>query len=303
MSNFVLIGSVGIDGTATIFESFLVLEDVPVTDPAMDKTYTVACLDNLGTILMESPFDVSFTAEDQPEPFTFLRTAFSLVCPFPKNTASVEIRREGKTLAALARSDTSPTLTNVKVTPSINFETDKQIQIEWWSADSSIDNITYSVSYSIDQGKSFRPIEGGLRESQLTVSTLGLGGSEGALIKVTASNGFDTVEAISDPFFLPKSPPVATILWPFEKANFDSDEPFLLRGVAFDLEDGLLNEESLQWFLAEPKETRFLGSGSELLVKPLSVGEYIVRLIATDSDGEQETVERLIVIQEAPLDK
>jgi hypothetical protein len=137
------------------------------------------------------------------------------------------------------------------------------------------------------------------QEPHLTVPTLGLGGSKNALVKVTASDGFHTSEAVSDPFVLPTTAPVAAIFGSKEQLTFTADEPVVLRGAAFDLQEGVLKGESLQWFIVEPKGTYLLGSGDELVVKPLPVGKRIIQLVATNQDGKQGTTERTILVRKA----
>ncbi|UIE36661.1 hypothetical protein [Leptodesmis sichuanensis] len=202
---------------------------------------------------------------------------------------------------ALKRSLSTPIVTAVTVKASPSFELDQQIYLEWFGADVDVDHLTYSVSYSIDQGKSFRPIQGGLKETRLILPTLGLGGSKSALFKVTASNGFNMAEAISNPFPLPKSAPVATIFSPTDNAVFTSNESIFLSGVAINLEEGMLGQQFLQWYLVKSQELHFLGSGREVSIHPLSVGKHLIRLVATDQEGAQAIDERTIVIQEAPL--
>jgi hypothetical protein len=298
--SFVVIGSISRDGTATIFESFL-SADLPHTDESADQSYTLAFLDSGASTLAESPFQVSFDAEDVPIPLT--KTTFSVVRPFPKDTASVEIRREGTVLATLKRTATVPTVANVKVITSVNLEIDKQIEVEWLGADPGDNNLSYAVSYSIDQGKSFRPIESGIKENRLTLLAYGLGGSKSTLIKVTATNGFQTSEAISEPFVLPTASPVATILSSSQKAIFTPDQPIVLRGMAFDYQNGVLSGEALEWFLADQQKAQLIGTGNEPTIKPLPTGAHTIRLVATNREGEQGTDERLIQIQEMPLDE
>jgi hypothetical protein len=251
-------------------------------------------LDNGIATLDQKPFTISFERPDQPLPL--LSTSFSIVCPFPKGTKSVEIRHQANVLIHLEKSDNAPTISNVRAIKAEDSESN--IVIEWDASDPDGDDLTYSVSYSLDQGKSFIPIEGGIRRTKLIISTLSLGGSETALIKVTASDGFHTSEAISEPFFLPTKPPVATILWPrSEDNNFGSDEVLLLRGIGLDPEDGILKGDSLEWFVKEPKGEMTLGKGDELAIKkPLPAGKHTIRLVATDKEGKSGEDEMVISV-------
>jgi hypothetical protein len=294
--SFVIIGSINQDDKAIVFESYLAPSDLPSSEYPKESEYTIAFLDNTGATLDEKPFTVSFKNPDLPLPL--LSTSFSIVCPFPKETESIEIRHSAKVLIHLEKSDNAPSISNVRVMKAEDSESD--MIIEWEASDpDSDDDLTYSVSYSIDQGKSFIQIEGGIRKTKLILSTLGLGGSESALIKVIVSDGFHTSEAISEPFFLPTKPPVATILWPRsgDNNNFGSDEVLLLRGIGLDPEDGILKGDNLEWFLKESKGDKTLGKGDELAIKkPLPAGKHTIRLVATDKEGKSGDDERVIYV-------
>lgn len=294
--SFVIIGSINQDDKVSVSESYLAPPKMPSSEYPKESEYTIAFLDNTGATLDEKPFTVSFESPDLPLPL--LSTSFSVICPFPNEAESVELRHSEKVLLRLEKSDSAPTISNVRIIKAEDSESD--IIIEWQASDPDGDDLTYSVSYSIDQGKSFIPIEGGIRRTKLTLSTLGFGGSESALIKVTASDGFYTSEAaISKPFFLPTKPPVATILWPkSEDDNFGSDEVLVLQGIGLDPQDGILKGENLEWFLKDLEGEKTLGKGEEITIKkPLPAGKHTIRLVATDKEGKSGDDERVIVIR------
>jgi hypothetical protein len=293
--SFVIVGTISQDDKAIVFESYLATPDLPSSEYPKGSEYTIAFLDNTGATLDEKPFIVSFESPHLPTPLP--STSFSIVCPFPKGTVSVEIRHSSNVLIHLEKSDNAPTVSNVRVTKAEDSESN--MIIEWQASDpDGDDDLTYSITYSIDQGKSFLPIEGGIKKTKLTLSTLGLGGSKSALIKVTASDGFYTAESISEPFFLPTKPPVATILSPrSDESNFGSEEVLLLRGIGLDPQDGILKGDNLEWFLKEPKVEQALGKGDELAIKAPSAGQHTIRLVATDKEGESGTDEKVIVVR------
>lgn len=293
--SFVIIGSISQDDKVNVFESYLAPRDLlPSSEYPKESEYTIAFLDSTGASLDENLFTVSFESPDLP--LTLLSTSFTVVCPFPNGAQSVEIRHSGKVLIHLEKSHNAPTISNLRILKAEDSKSD--IIIEWEASDPDGDDLTFSLSYSIDKGKSFIPIEGGIKKPKLTLSTLDLAGSENASIKLTASDGFYTSEAISEPFFLPTKPPVATILWPkSEDSNFGSDETLLLRGIGLDPQDGILKGENLEWFLKDPEGERMLGKGDEVTIKkPLPAGNHTIRLVVTDKEGNTGDDERVIVI-------
>jgi hypothetical protein len=302
--SFVIIGSINQDDKVSVFESYLTSSDVLISEDSTDSDYTVAFLDKAGATLAENPFTVSFKTPHLS--FPLLTTVFSVVRPFPSSTASVEIRRSQKVLLRLERSPTAPIISNLSVLPSIDSQFNKNLSIEWQASDPDGDELTFSISYSVNQGKTFLPVEGGLKKTKLSLTTLGLSGSKDALIKVSASDGFNTAEAISNPFTIPTTAPVATILWPQkdnENIDFTSKKPFLFRGAALDVQDGVLDGKSLAWFLVELHGEHLLGYGSELLIKSLPIGVHTIRLVATDQDGKSGSDERVIIAKKSFIDE
>jgi hypothetical protein len=63
------------------------------------------------------------------------------------------------------------------------------------------------------------------------------------------------------------------------------DTQLLLQGSAYDLEDGLLSESSLQW---RSNNDGNLGTGRQVLIT-LTPGTHTITLSATDSDANTAT--------------
>jgi hypothetical protein len=97
-----------------------------------------------------------------------------------------------------------------------------------------------------------------------------------------ASDGVNTSSDESDGVFtVGRKPPSAYILSPESGITIQPNTPLLLQGYAYDLEDGVLEEGSLQWL---SNIDGVLGSGKDVLVI-LSSGQHIITFRAQDSDG------------------
>lgn len=143
-------------------------------------------------------------------------------------------------------------------------------------------------------------MRGGLKDNTFSYSSAGLPGSQQAQVKVIASDGFRTAESLSNIFSLPTSPPVPVIILPGRKAELTSADELQLYGLALDAEDGIVQGKSLEWILIGPKgEQHRLGNGERLSAKPLIAGQYTIRLVAKDQDGQQGVDELLILIKAA----
>nr|MBC8253237.1 hypothetical protein [Ardenticatenia bacterium] len=83
------------------------------------------------------------------------------------------------------------------------------------------------------------------------------------------------------PFTVGRKGPQVFILSPESDVTIWPGAPLWLQGYAYDLEDGTLGEEALNWSSNRDGD---LGTGTEVLVT-LSPGQHIITLSATDGDG------------------
>jgi hypothetical protein len=165
--------------------------------------------------------------------------------------------------------------------------------IRWEVSDPDGDELALSVLYSEDGGASWEPISVGLESSGGVVDAPVQGefewdssrfaGSDNALVRVTASDGLRTVSDESDaPFRLNENGPAVSIEAPLDGARFVHSGQVILRGQAFDPEDGSLAGSSLAWRV---DERGWVGAGDEVVAPRLSWGNHVVTLTATDSSG------------------
>jgi hypothetical protein len=97
-----------------------------------------------------------------------------------------------------------------------------------------------------------------------------------------ASDGVNTSSDESDGVFtVGRKPPSAYILSPESDVTIQPGMPLWLWGYAYDMENGVLEESSLQW---SSSIDGVLGSGDEVLVT-LSSGQHVITFTAQDSDG------------------
>jgi hypothetical protein len=112
-------------------------------------------------------------------------------------------------------------------------------------------------------------------------------------MRVVASDGFNGASADSGVFFVPTHPPQVEILSPMEGEVFYPGQLVVLEGSAFDMEDGQLGGDRLEWSSSLDGP---LGTGTYTDTVGLSTGEHIITLLATDWDAEQSQAQRTITI-------
>jgi hypothetical protein len=151
------------------------------------------------------------------------------------------------------------------------------------------------VLYSPDLGQSWQPVVTdwpGLPAADTVTLTLdsllGVPGSTtGGLVRVAASDGYNTGLDTSSSFVVSNRPPQPYIVSPAADQVFEAGDVVMLRGGASDVEDGSLSGDALRWEL----NGESTASGSEAILAGMAPGTYDVTLTAEDSEGEEATAE------------
>lgn len=147
---------------------------------------------------------------------------------------------------------------------------------------------TNFVQYSWDGGQTWITLGVDLTEKRLEVNLAELPGSDRALVRVLATDGFNTALDQSNAFFkvAKKAPEILILDAPGNGIVFDN-VPRSLIAVGNDLEDGALADEAFTWSL---DNGRAEVSGPYLNLQKLSLGQHTITLIAKDSDGFETRV-------------
>jgi len=189
------------------------------------------------------------------------------------------------------------------LSPTADDTLGEEITIRWRATDADDDVMLFSINYSRDGGVSWLPlvtehpgdVEAGV-ESDITSLTLEspetLPGSDGkvAFLRVIASDGFNTTVAEVGPFTVEDRPPIATIQAPTAEEWFEPTQTILLRGLGYDAEGGLMDDEAAEWSL----DGEVIGGNRQKNVLGLAPGVHTVRLKVTDSAGQTATVDGVI---------
>jgi hypothetical protein len=202
------------------------------------------------------------------------------------------------------------------VTPGINLPTvtvqqpaggaviEDSLTIGWTANDPDPDDrLLFTVQYSHDNGASWHTLAINVPSTpdpttSLTLSDLGsLHGSapNSALIRVLATDGYNTAIDMSEPFTVQNRPPLPVIITPAEGQTFAGGQAVVLQGSATDPEDGGLGDDSLRWQLDGIGH----GSGAAVTADGLTPGAHTAALAATDATSQ--TVTTTVSFDIAPL--
>ncbi|MGQ9567647.1 MAG: two-component regulator propeller domain-containing protein [Anaerolineae bacterium] len=286
-------GSVTHDGHATIAQAYPALGPMP-SEPEEPTPYSLAFYGEGETLLLSWPVAVPFLRDPEQE-VPYDEAFFSATCPLPPGTLRVELRRGDAVLATLARSARTPRVHVLSPNGGERLRGEGDLHVAWEASDPDGDELTFSVLYSSDRGETWEVLASGMRGTEMSHPLVALPGGSGALVEVRASDGFHQASDRSDGTFFvgPKGPLGAVILQPRPDDTLLQGRPVILRGVGYDLEDGLLGGEALRW---HSSKDGFLGVGSPLTVT-LTTGAHLITLEALDSQRASARAEQPVVVR------
>lgn len=246
------------------------------------REYCLQLEDNEGTNLASSCFDLDFWDPENGEPTD--SDSFVRVLPFNPQATRLKLLRGSNVLAEREASSFKPTIT--LLSPNGGEVVDDEILISWEASDADNDPLSYTVSYSPNNGTDWILLGIGITNTQLLIDTDLLPGGTNGIIRVTVSDGFHASQDNTDAFFalLPHSPTVI-IAAPESETNFKLGQTIIFRGYGYDTEDGLFKDQELIW---SSDRIGILGTGRILQVRSLPQGSHIITLKVTDSDGLSE---------------
>ena len=257
---------------------FYHLADVPAQPLPTPGDYALN-LYNDDTLLASYPFTVTNSNHFPPEEdqlATFVEAA-----PYMTGTNRIELMHKDQSIASRLVSSHAPTVSITSPLPGdvITGTT----TITWTASDTDGDELSYILSYSGDDGDTWHTLVSNWSETSFDLNTATIAGSDRALLQVIATDGVNTAQATTGPFRVErKGPWLLAILAPEDGDVFAPSEVVMVRGAAWDTEDGDLADEALSW---QDSVNGVLGRGEVLRLANLTPGYHTITLTATDSDG------------------
>lgn len=267
-------GQIMPDGTAELFPFFAGEGDILPPQPG---SYSFDCQTADGTLLTSTTFEPWFETDEGEESAFY---AFPIA--YPDGTGQVLLRHNG---AVLAERSVSPSAPLLQLGP-VQDNGDDWFGMEFDSIEKDGDELEYLFGYSND-GIEWLPVLGDFEAKSnggvLTFDSLPLAGGSACFVKVTATDGMNTVEEVSAPFAVPRKSPEVFIVSPEDGAVCFERDSLLFSGFAYDPEDKQVNNASFVWTSDRDGE---IGRGVLVFaLDVLSLGEHVIHLEACDSDN------------------
>ena len=268
-------------GTARLLE-VAVRDDLPAVEAekveaAEGAVFKVQALDASGAVVGErvvNSHDDAAHAEEPDPAFVFLE-----VIPVTSRPTTVRITRDGQPIATRTAS-TAPTVK--LVSPNGGESLDGDVPVKWEAVDADGGPLDIELSYSADDGKTWRVLTSGLGGSSTVIPAADLGGSTTGRLRVAVNDGFSSAVDASDAAFsvANQGPNLALIVSPGANRVFRLHDTVVLRGSVSDWEDA--NVTNLTWSSDRDGQ---LGRGTEVQTSKLTAGSHVITMTATDSGG------------------
>jgi len=190
----------------------------------------------------------------------------------------------GGLMGTLTASPNAPTLTLITPNGGQKFGAGT-VSASWSGNDADGDTLAYTVQYSADGGTSWKTLAVDIPDQSLEFDSSQMAATTQGLIRVIASDGFNTTTAQSATNFTvqPHAPSVS-INAPADGSTFIGHQQLFLDASANDMQDGALGGTNVQWY---SDRDGALGSGAILTFDStvLSEGYHTITVRAIDSAG------------------
>ncbi len=257
-------------------------------------TYTLRLRDTANRLLDERAVTLQNASDGDGTTHAFVMTV-----PAPgADVARLELTSGGAVIATLHAGGGAPTVSILS--PAGGETIDTQLSLSWRASDPDAqDRLLFTVQYSPDNGKQWRTLLTNFPNRSATdIVTLSLkdvsgipASTTGGLIRVAASDGYNTTLATSQPFRVVNRAPEPHIDAP-GSAPVSAGQTVLLRGGATDPEDGGLSGGALSWSL----NGQTIGTGVQQQIAGLAPGSYTLTLTASDGAGKAATATTTFVV-------
>ncbi len=274
------------------FKSTYILPSLASIPSPAPGSYSIRFESAQGQTLASFPFEPD-KAAGSSDPIQF-----TLALPWTPGTTRMVLFHNAQ---AIASKNASPHLPNITLSsPSGGAViSGSSFMVTWQASDLDGDALKYAVQLSRDNGGTWQTLVSDLETTTLDVPTADLAGTNTALVRVLASDGFNTAQAQTNATFtLPKHSPSVTISEPTYNQIYADKQTINLVGMAYDPEEGALADSSLTWSL--DGSALQAGHHVQLDSSTLSPGIHCATLRAQDTDQQTSTTNICFYVENSP---
>lgn len=164
--------------------------------------------------------------------------------------------------------------------------------------DAEGDRVRGYLQYRPGPGAPWTTVAAGVTGDVALGSIRSLPASDDGQLRLLATDGWSTTQAVVDGVRIPEKGPTVGILSPAEGATQPAGHPLTLMAQALDAEDGFLDGPSVAWRSDRDGD---LGRGPALAVTDLTVGDHVLTVTATDAGGNAASASVPVTITETDL--
>jgi hypothetical protein len=274
-TRLLVIGTINPSTDETWLEPLFILPDVPEIKERIPGDFAVVLKGSNGTELARYPFT--------PGRLTDVNLlSVTEAVPYVERTSTVVLEGPEGVLKTIKASASNPSVT---ITAPSGGETiaGDTVTVVWEATDPDSDTLTFVVQYSPDNGDTWKTVEPNVTDDSVVIDRANISASSQARFRVWVSDGINTASDETDATFtVPNRAPSATILSPEDGLAITVDQTLALIGDAYDVDDGPMGLEQLQW---RSDVDGLLGNGERLTITKLSEGVHTITFQATDSAG------------------
>jgi hypothetical protein len=216
------------------------------------------------------------------------------VLPWTDGVKKAVFKYQDQVIGHTTASAHAPTLALTSPSGGESWVASGQQTITWTAADADHNPLSYMVQYSSDGGVTWSMLAANLTDTSFTFDGDYLPGSDHGVLRVLATDGFNTTFVDSNQITVAAKAPLIAITSPVASASFDFGAPVILQAAGTDLLDGpLTNGEQFAWSSSRDGS---IGSGNPLILTNLSAGTHTLTLSVRNASGLVSTASVNITI-------
>jgi len=284
-------------GTASFFPCLpITTTNPPAETPGTN--FILEALDDIGNVIQSLSFTLAASVGEGAD---ISQTAdFNVSLTPDPSIRSLQLMFNGTPLATLPVSASTPTVTLTAPNGGQNF-TSGVVNVTWSGSESGGNALTYTIEYSTDNGATWKTLAVDWPGQSVAVSGSLLDTTTQGLMRVIASDGFNTATAESAATFtVAPHAPVVNINAPLAGSLFIGDQQLFLDATVEDMQDGDLGGTNVQWS-SDRDGSLGVGTVVNFDARNLSEGLHTITARAIDSAGlTNSAVTHVLVLHYPP---